>query len=105
MQGMPKPPQLTREQVDAVMPEDLKKIRELTLSLMGTELFKNWLACMKQYYIMKEPVGLANYPEAYCRFREGQNSLLRSIDTFALEEEAYCKMVSEQLLNQQAGNA
>lgn len=103
MQGMPTPKQLTPEQIAAVIPPEIKRIRELTLGLMGIELFKEWHRAMKDYYIMKTPVAIASYGAPYVRFREGQNSLLRAIDSFAMEEEDYNKMISEQLLSGNTG--
>lgn len=81
----------------AMIPPDVKNIRALSLAVLTQGPGKELLDALKAYYIMKSPVAMANYPESYCYFREGQNSILRALDAFAAEELEFNKALSNQL--------
>jgi hypothetical protein len=99
MQGpSSKQPEITPEQMKQLIPEDIKHLRELTLKLLSNKAGKEWLEQMKIYYMLKNPVASPEYPAAYCRFREGQNSLLRAIEMFAKEENEFNRYMAAQLL-------
>lgn len=98
MHGPSKQPNLTPEQMREMIPQDLKEIRELSLALMSTDIGKRWLEKMKDYYIMQNPVAMPEFPPAFVRFREGQNSLLRAIEIFSKEEAAFNQYVANQLI-------
>jgi hypothetical protein len=80
-----------------LIPQDLRKIRALSLEVFGKGKGKELMAALKEYYIMNAPVALASYPKSYCYFREGQNSLLRSMETFAAEEKEFTKALANQM--------
>lgn len=94
------PRELLPEEVNAMIPLDVKELRELSLAVFSTELGKKWLSKMKDYYIMKQAVASPAWGMPYVRFREGQNSLLRAIEIFAEEEKLFCQYMSQQLLGQ-----
>jgi len=89
---------LTAEQMVELIPADIKELRELTVGLLSTDTGKNWLEKMKVYYMLKNPVASPEYPASYCRFREGQNSLLRAIEMFAKDEQEFNRYIATQLL-------
>jgi hypothetical protein len=84
--------------MEKIIPPDIKEIRELTLGILSTDQGKKWLERMKVYYMITNPVASPEYPASYCRFREGQNSLLRAIEMFAKDEDTFNKYITAQLL-------
>jgi hypothetical protein len=82
---------------DHLIPAKLRAIRTLALHVFGKEKGKELIALLKDYYIMDSPVALANYPKSYCYFREGQNSLLRSLEIFAASEAEFMAAMANQM--------
>lgn len=82
---------------DSLIPPKLREIRTLALEVLSKGKGKELMTLLKDYYIMDAPVALANYPKSYCYFREGQNSLLRSLEMFAAEELEFMKAMANQM--------
>jgi hypothetical protein len=93
--SLPKKDEMTQD--NNSIPPKLRAIRALALDVFRKEKGKALLALLKDYYIMDSPVALANYPESYCYFREGQNALLRSLEIFAASDEEFMNAMANQM--------
>lgn len=86
----------------AQIPDDIREIRRMCIKVLDSAEGKQLMKLLKDYYILKSPVALANYPKSYCYFREGQNSLLRTLEVFMAEEKEFRQTIHAQMQAQGA---